>query len=130
MHYLKCIALLEHLQKQLYAGQRKQVDVNVIPQIEQSIKGLQILLKDESLPAVMSALNDVMHAIINIKSTPNLLYLTDSMKQVIVESLQSMEGELCAVAFEYFKVNDFEPNDQINNVMRKVVEVALERGLL
>ena len=78
----------------------------------------------------MSALNDVMHAIINIKSTPNLLYLTDSMKQVIVESLQSMEGELCAVAFEYFKVNDFEPNDQINNVMRKVVEVALERGLL
>lgn len=130
MHYLKCMALLEHLLKQLYAGQRKQVDVKVIPQIEQVMQGIQTLLKDDNIPSVNTRLDDIMRAIMDIKSTPNLLYFTDGMKQVIVDGFMSIEADVAIKAFDYFKYNDFDDTEQIRSVMRRVVEIALDKGVL
>ena len=129
MLYLKCIALLEHLRKMLYAGQRKQVSVQSVPQIEQTIIGVQTMLKDENLPLIQANLNDIMGSLIHVKSIPNLQCLTENMKQSIVDSVDSMITDLCLTAFKYYSVNDFEPTEPTIKVMRKVVKVALEKGV-
>lgn len=75
-------------------------------------------------------LDDLMQAVIDIKSTPNLMTLSDNMKNALVSGVQEISTEICIKAFNYYKVNDFEPEEQIIPVMRKVVTVALEKGMI
>lgn len=78
---------------------------------------------------LMNQLNDLTVAIGEIKKTDGLLYLTDTMKTSLVTGIKDLYSDIAIKAFHYFKVNDFEPTERIIKLMRKIVSIALEKGV-
>lgn len=130
MHYLKCIVLLDFLQKKLFAEQRQQVPVSVVNEVQTSIIGVQKLLENEKNPEMNSRLNDLMESTLVIKSTDGLVYLTESMKNALTGGIMDLSNTIALEAYSYFQTHDFEPTDEIIPVMRNVVKVALAKGVL
>lgn len=129
MHYLKCIALLGFLQKKLCVGQRQQVAVSVVDEIQRSLISVKAMLK-ESSPEENNMIDDIMSSILAVKETSGLINLTESMKNTIGSGLAELQSSISLRAFEFFKVNEFEPTEQIIPVMRTVVKTALEKGVI
>lgn len=75
-------------------------------------------------------INDIMRAIGIVNNTQGLVVLSETMKKTLVDGLTEIHDNLCLKAFDYYKVNDFEPTEQIIPVMRRVVKVALEKGVI
>ena len=129
MHYLECIALLNYQLKKLCAGQRTQVPVSVADETLQTLMNIQTLLGDNIAELTMR-INDIMRAIGIVNSTHGLVVLSETMKKTLVDGLTEIHDNICLKAFDYYKVNDFEPTEQIIPVMRRVVSVALEKGVI
>ena len=129
MHYLECIALLNYQLKKLCAGQRAQVDKSVADETLQTLVNIQAMLGSESSSIAMRV-NDIMRSIDLIHQQTGLIMLTESMKDALVGGLRELLNDICIKAFNYHKVNDFENTAQIRPLMRQVVEVALEKGLI
>lgn len=75
-------------------------------------------------------INDILRAINLITGMNGLVVLTDTMKKTLVDGVTEIMDALCLRAFDYYKVNDFELTDQTRPVLRKVVQVALEKGVI
>ena len=130
MHYLECIALLEFLQKKLYAGQRVQVPVSVVDEVQTSIIALRKRLEKENNAEIDSRIRDLMESVFVIKSTNGLVNLTDAMKNTLVSGISEVSDLISLLAYSYFQTHDFEPTNEIIPVMRNVVRVALAKGVL
>ena len=130
MHYLECIALLEFLQKKLCNGQRQQVPVSVVDEVQQSVVALQNRLSNERSSELTASFRDVMEAISVVKSTQGIIYLPDAMKTALNDGIDSLLHRLCLLAYDHFKYNEFEPTEQIIPIMRRVVKSALVEGVL
>lgn len=130
MHYLKCIALLDFLQKKLCVGQKQQVPVSVVDDVQKSMVSVKAMLESSPDPGQMNLIDDIMASIVSIKETPGLMNLTENMKNTLNDGLSELSSSVALKAFEFFKVNEFEPTKQIIPVMRTVVQTALEKGVL
>lgn len=130
MHYLECIALLEFLQKKLFAGQRVQVPVTVVDEVQTSIIALRKRLEKENNAEIDSRIRDLMESVFVIKSTNGLVNLTDAMKNTLVSGISEVSDLISLLAYSYFQTHDFEPTNEIIPVMRNVVRVALAKGVL
>lgn len=129
MRYLECIALLNYQLKKLCAGQRTQVPVSVADETLQTLLNIQTLLGD-NVGELTMRINDIMRAIGIINNTQGMVVLTETMKKTLVDGLTEIHDSICLKAFEYYKVTDFEPTEQIKPVMRRIVQVALEKGVI
>ena len=130
MHYLECIALLEFLLKKLCAGQRTQVHVSVVSEVQTSVIALQKRLEKENNAEINSRIRDLMESVIAIKNTSGLVNLTESMKTTLVAGLNEISDTISLLAYRYFQTHEFEPTNEIIPVMRNVVSVALAKGVL
>lgn len=88
------------------------------------------MLEKEENPAIRNQINDIMESIIIVKRTEGLTNLTEAMKNAIGSGINELLCTVAEEAFYFFQVNDFEPTNEIVPVMRKVVTVALERGIV
>lgn len=127
MHYLRCIALLDYTLSKLYNGQRMQVPVSRVDEAQSNVIQLSKILKNQSVE-VQAKIRDVLEALQTVQTVQGLLYLTNEMKQAITSGLADLQNTLRLEAFEFFKVNEFEPNAQTIPVMRKIVQAALDAG--
>ena len=130
MHYLKCIALLNFLLKKLCEGQRQQVPVSTVNEAQRIMVSLKSLLEESESVEIAVRLDDIMSAIISIKSTEGLTFLTEAMKESLVVGIREMSDMIAIEAFMYFRLHDFELTEEIKPVLRSVVEVALEKGVI
>ncbi len=130
MRYLECIEMLKYLLKKVYAGQRKQVPVSACKEVQEVVLQVNKKIQDDLLPAEVVIIRDILSAVGVAEETPGLLNLTDAMKSAIVDGLSELKAAISMKAFEYYKVNDFEPTEEIIPLMRGVVEVALEKGVI
>ena len=129
MHYLECIALLNYLLRKLCAGQRMQVPATVAEEVQQTVIAVNKRLPKDAFNETMRA-NDIMDSISVIKSTDGLVYLTEQMKNTLIDGITELCDGLCLRAFTYFQTNDFEPTEEMIKIMRNVVSVALEKGVI
>lgn len=129
MHYLRCIAMLDYTLNKLCNGQRLQVPVSRMDEIQSSMVQLSKILKQQSV-MVQAQIRDVLEALEAIKTVQGLLYLTSDMKQALTDGVSALKCTLQLEAFEFFKTNDFEPTEQIIPVMRGIVSAALESNLI
>lgn len=130
MHYLECIEVLNYLQKKLNAGQRKQVPVKDCTEIQSIVFQLKKKLNEENDPAITSRLRDILEAIDLAQSTPGLLFLTDAMKTAITDGIIELNVLICMKAFQYYKTRDVVVNPQTIPLLRTVVSVALNEGVV
>lgn len=130
MHYLECIALLQYLLKKLHAGQRQQVPATITEDVLTNIIAINKKLEKESLPDITMRIRDVMASTNEIRETQGIMNLTDAMRNSLTSGITELQDAICLLAFEYYKVNDFEPTPQVIPVMRKVVQAALAKGVI
>ncbi len=144
MHFLECIAMLRYLEKKLQANQRDQVSVQLIPEVLSVIVQVNKKLEGSLPPGnqYLQVSSDLMHALYAIQQTAGITYLTDSMKNTVVDGIRSLQDELCVFAYKYFTVNKI-PDDVCKmletddgtdttssmSILRKVAEVAINNGL-
>ena len=88
------------------------------------------MLDKEATPEINNRINDIMESILVIKSTEGLIFLTDTMKNVLTSGIQELQSIISLEAFDYFQLHDFEPTPEIIPVMRNVVKVALSKGVI
>lgn len=130
MRYLECIEMLKYLLKKVHAGQRKQVPVSVCKEVQSVIIQVNKKLEKDLRPAEIALVKDILNAVNLAEETSGMLYLTDKMKNAIVEGIGELNSSISLMAFDYYKLNDFEPTTEIIPLMRGVVEVALEKGVV
>lgn len=73
---------------------------------------------------------DILEAVEVVKATRGLEFLTDTMKTTLNSGVSELMSILRLLAFEFFKINDFEPTDEIIPIMRDVVSEALRKGVI
>lgn len=130
MHYLECIEMLEYLLKKMCNGQRTQVPVSAVDEVQTVIIALNKKLVNEDNTLLTVRMRDILEAVQVVKSTQGIMFLTEAMKDSINSGIEELLSCLRLQAFEYFKVNDFEPTPQIIPVMRSVVKEALAKGVI
>ena len=130
MHYLECIAMLEYLLKKLQKGQRTQVPVSTMDDVQSVMVQLNRKLQNENDPQITVKIRDVMEALEEVKTLKGALVLTDTMKNALVSGVDELLQVIQLKAFEHFKYNDFEPTDEVVRIMRGVVKTALDNGLI
>ena len=131
MHYLECLSLLNYLLDKLHAGQRQQVAVGTLTEVMTALLSVNKKLSKafEDDPMLENQIQDIMGSLNTIKSTQGLVFLTDNMKEILVDGINDLKGSICLDAYHYFQIHDFEPTEQVIPLMRTVVEVALEKGV-
>lgn len=128
MRYLECIEMLTYLLKKVYAGQRKQVPVATCNEVQEVVIQVQKKLENDLVPRERAIIRDLLNAVNLALDAQGMLNLTDTMKTSVVEGIQELYDAIAIKAYEYYKINDFEPTDEIIPIMRKVVEVAVRKG--
>lgn len=130
MHYLKCIEMLAYALNRLNAGQRTQVSIQSCTDIQMVLVKVQKSLATELSPLELSIISDVLQAIDLAQKTPGLLYLTDEMKNAMIDGINELRSSIAVKAFNYFIVNEFEPTEAIIPLMRDVVKMCLDKGVI
>lgn len=130
MRYLECIAMLEYLLKKLCNGQRTQVPVSVVTEVQTVIVQLNKKLENEKNHELTVRIRDILEAVEVVKSTTGMQFLTDTIKTTLNSGVSELVSILRLLAFEYFKTNHFEPTEEIIPVMRGVVGEALAKGVI
>ena len=87
-------------------------------------------LEQENDVNLQARIRDTMEAVYVVKNTQGLIFLTDSMMNSLVSGVSELMEMICMLAFRYDQLNDFEPTEQLIPVLRKVVEVALQKGAI
>lgn len=127
MKMLECLAMLKYLLSRLEAGKRVQVPVSTYNEIKQVLiplyKKVAVFSNDETQLAMEQLIEAV-----NLVDVSSLQYLTDAARDAIVEGINFLQDAISMQAFDFFKMNDFEPTDQIIPLMRDVVRVAAMKG--
>ena len=130
MRYLECIEMLSYLLKKVYAGQRKQVPVSVCKEVREVVIQVNKKLQDDLSPMEVAVVRDILNAVTLAEDARGLINLTDAMKTALVDGLTELKSAIAMLAFNYYKTNDFEPTPEIVLIMREVVEIALEKGVI
>ena len=130
MHYLECIAMLEFLLKKLHSGQRTQVPVTVVDDVQQVLVQVDRKLQQETSPEIKARIRDAMEAAAEVQGITGVLVLTDNMKLALTSGVTELLSSTQMLAYEYYKYNDFDPTPEIIPIMRGVVSTALARGAI
>lgn len=79
---------------------------------------------------ISSKVLDLYTSIYALKDTPGILNLSDQMKVSIVSGITTIKELICVKAFKFFRTTEFDVTDEIIPVMREIVAVALDKGLI
>lgn len=66
--------------------------------------------------------NDLIQAIGVVQEMKSVKYLSDNMKQTLVEGINTLKTEVSKLAYEYYSSVDFEPTEEVIPLMREVVK--------
>jgi hypothetical protein len=127
MKYLECIALLNVGLQVLRDGERVQVPVMRLKEI-QTILARLVDRSDEFEEdcTILLRINDLLlsvQALMERKpSSDGMQFLTYDMKHMYATALKELREKIARLAFGFYKQHDFEVTPQIIPVMRDVVE--------
>lgn len=129
MKMLECIAMLDYLLSSLEAGKRIQVPASKYNEVKSVLIPLYKKVATFSNEQTQLALEALLEAV-NVIDIGAMQYLTDTARDALVEGINDVKEAIAMQAFEYFKVNDFEPSESVTPLMREVVTVAAMKGVI
>ena len=119
MKYLDCIELLKLALQLLKSGQRDQVPLSKLPEVQTLV--MRCLKRSENLPMVQAKCTDLRMGISVAQANQSVVYLPQSMRDVLVQGIQSCLSDICDAAWAYYSVRDVEVTDQTMPLLRTVV---------
>lgn len=133
MRYLNCIEMLNYALRVLKADSRQPVPVAKMNELLTCLNSVQKMMTNEQVSDALTSavLNDLMGATLTVTSqTVGMKNITDTMKQELISGVLSVKSSIAEVAFFYYSKHEFEDDPAIVPLMRDVVEMVAEKGLL
>lgn len=121
MKYLDCMEMLNYGLQILKENQRVQVPVSKLNELLMVVTRTTERLKDEQTPAFRTTRDDIIQAISVIQDMKSVKYMSDNMKNNLVDGVETLKLEVAKLAYEYYSMCDFEPTKEIIPIMRDVV---------
>lgn len=87
-------------------------------------------LENENNHNITLRVRDILEAVEVVKTTNGMQYLTETIKTTLSSGICELISILRLLAFDFYKVNQFEPTEEIIPVMRGVVSEALAKGVI
>lgn len=130
VNYLESLALTDFLLRKLNYETREQVPTTAVTSITGVSFQLLKKLEDATDFHIKQDANNLAYAVSSLKGINFGNCITENCKNILIEAVVQLRGTIRMQAFEYYKVNDFEPTPEIIKIMRGVVEEALSRGAI
>ncbi len=128
MKMLECIAMLNYLLGKLEAGKRVQVPIAVYEEIKTVLIPLYKQVSTFSTETTQFSINALLEAVNLVSLGTDIQFIPDAARDALVEGIENVKDAIAMQAFEFYKVNDFEPTETIIPIMRDVVRIAAMKG--
>lgn len=125
MKYLDCIELLELALKLLHKGQRDQVPMSKLQDLQTLVTRTMSRLKDETPKA---RLTDVVAGIMAAQTNTAVANLPAAMRDTLVAGIDEALSLICDLAWDYYTDNDVPEDEDSVPLLRTVVQYHYERG--
>ena len=126
MKYLDCIELLNLALKLLKSGERVQVPVSKLTEIQLIVVRVNSRLETyPNMEIARSMMHDLMLSIGVAQENKAVKFLNDQMKQALVEGIRATKKHIASEAYQYYSNTDFEPTPQNIPLMREVVQLCV-----
>lgn len=119
MKYLDCIELLNLALQLLKSGRRDQVPLTKLSEVQTLV--MRCMKRSEDLPIVQARCNDLLMGISVAQGNQAVLYLPQSMRDVLVQGIQNCLSDICDAAWDYYSTRDVPMSDQTMPLLRIVV---------
>lgn len=126
MKYLGCIELLNLALQLLKSGQRDQVPLSKLVEVQTLV--MRCSKRATDLPLATARCNDVLMGISVAQANQAVMYLPQSMRDVLVQGIQACLSDVCAAAWEYYSQNDVPISDETMPLLRTVVAYHFAKG--
>lgn len=126
MKYLECIELLNHALQLLRDGQREQVPVVRLSEVQTLVTRVMLRMTEQQL--VIVRCNDVVGAIDIAQRRKDMLNLTQRMRDIIVSGLHDCLDTVCDVAWDYYTEHDVPISDDTIPLLTSLVTNHFNRG--
>lgn len=121
MKYLDCMEMLNYGLQVLKENQRVQVPVVKLNELLLIITRTTDRLKEEQTPAFRTTRDDLIQAINVVQEMKSVKYLSDNMKNNLVDGIETLKLEVAKLAYDFYSMNDFDPSPEVIPLMRDVV---------
>ena len=126
MKYLECIELLNNALQLLRDGQREQVPVARLPEVQTLVTRVMLRLTD--LPLAMVRCNDVIGAMDIAQRRKDMLNLTQRMRDIIVNGLHDCLDTVCDAGWDYYTEHDVPISEDTKPLLTTLVANHFNRG--
>lgn len=123
MKYLDCIELLSLALAQLKKGQRDQVPLSKLREVQTLVTRTIQRLEE---PEPKTWLMDVINALSVAMQNTAVQYLPNTMKETLVEGITNCLAEVCDLAWDYYTTHDVPENQ--DTLLRTIVEYHYCKG--
>jgi len=120
MKYLDCIELLNLALQTLKSGQRDQVPLTKLSEVQTLV--LRCKVRAEGVPMVQPICDDLLLAVNIAQQNKAVRYLSHDMRDSLVKGLHKCLGYVCEAAWEYYSDHDVPLADETFPLLRTVVE--------
>lgn len=117
--YLEVLSMLDMMLKKLDAGTRTQVPKSVAVGISREINMVMDKLTVVNTPLWVV---DYAKSVESIAAS-DVTYLSNNMKQSIVEGLEQLKTEVAKHTYVYYSTHDFTPREKTIPLLREVVRL-------
>lgn len=126
MKYLGCIELLNLALQLLKSGQRDQVPLSKLTEVQTLV--MRCVKRSEDLPFVTARCNDILMGISVAQANQAVKHLPQSMRDVLVQGIQACLSDICEVVWEYYSTHDVIISDETIPLLRTVVSNHFNKG--
>lgn len=125
MKYLDCIELLSLALQLLKSGQRDQVPLSKLTEVQVLV--MRCSKRAEDLPLVTARCNDILMGIGVAQSNQAVKYLPQAMRDTLVQGLKACMYGVCDAAWDYYSTRDVPISEETIPLLRLVVAYHLDK---
>ena len=127
MRYLECIELLNLALQLLRDGQREQVPLSRLAEVQILVMRLRTRLTD--IPIAASLCDDITGAITIAQSNKSVMNLSQRMRDILVTGLHDCLSAVCEAGWEYYSNHDVPISETTIPLLTILVSNHFNRGV-
>lgn len=119
MKYLDCIELLNLALQLLKNGQRDQIPLSKLTEVQ--ILVTRCAKRAPDLPFVTAKCSDLLMGISVARTNQAVRYLPQQMRDILTQGIQACMAEICDAAWEYYSTREVPISDETIPLLRVLV---------
>lgn len=128
MKYLDSIELLNLALRLLKSGQRDQVPVSKLAEVQLLV--LRCRKRVADVPMAPTICDDVVMGISVVRNNQTIQFVPQDIRDTLIQGLQDCLAQVCAAAWSYYCDTDVPISDETIPLLRTIVAYHFNKGAL